>query len=253
MPRRKNDTTMSQEQWLLHSIMPSVLERLTSQLETSLNILSKHSKTDSLPLSSAKNESLKGYISLSGPYITKAELSVRLANHQDTQSKTTITPAYPYFLEQIQQGTNYMILAAECIMLSKPSLLTKQTMVELLETVCQYTDRARLAFEYPSESELFPYKVCQPKHFTPPLKEDLVIEFCVQDIYVVCNTYGLKFAAHHNDAQACVTYKDKTAWIIDQSRTQTQSPMLTDLKASLKTIREICQKYRHMLLQTNDA
>ncbi|KAI7859854.1 Rogdi leucine zipper containing protein-domain-containing protein [Circinella umbellata] len=244
---------MLQEQWLLHEIMPTVLERLKSQLETSLNILSKQNKSDSLPLSSTKNESLKGYISLNGPYITKAELTVRLANHQDTQSKAMITPTYPYFLEQIQQGTNYMILAAECVMSIKPSLLTKQTMVELLETVRQYTDRAQLAFEYPNETELFPYKVCHPKHFTPPLKEDLVIEFCVQDIYIVCSTYGIKFAGHHyTDSHASsVTYKDKTAWIVDQSRTQTQSPMLTELKGSFRSIREICQTYRHMLLQTN--
>ena len=47
------------------------------------------------------------------------------------------------------------------------------------------------------------------------------------------------------------TYKDKTAWIVDQSRTQTQSPMLTELKESFRSIREICQTYRHMLLQTN--
>ena len=29
------------------------------------------------------------------------------------QLKTTITPAMPYFLEQIQQGANYLMLAAE--------------------------------------------------------------------------------------------------------------------------------------------
>lgn len=43
------------------------------------------------------------------------ELSVRLSNgsHQDIQLKASITSAMPYFLEQIQQGANYLMLAAE--------------------------------------------------------------------------------------------------------------------------------------------
>jgi hypothetical protein len=37
--------------------------------------------------------------------------------------------------------------------------------------------------------------------------------------------------------------------ILDKVKTQTQSPTLTDLKASLKLILEWCQTYKQMLLQ----
>ncbi|CDH50194.1 predicted protein [Lichtheimia corymbifera JMRC:FSU:9682] len=256
MPRR-DDSAMLQEQWLLQCIIPSALERLQCQLQNSLSILSKNNtKADSLPLSSAQNESLKGYITLQGAHISKAELSVRLSNgsHQDMQLKASITSDMPYFLEQIQQGANYLMLAAERMATVDQHDHALVTTVELLEDVCQYVDRAELAFEYPNETELFPYKVCHPKYFTPSLREDVVIEFCVQDVYIVCNTFALdfrnKFAAT-NDTHTCVMYKDKNAWIMDQCRTQTQSPMLTELKACLRSIRAICQTYRQMLLQVD--
>lgn len=34
-------------------------------------------------------------------------------SHQDMQLKASITSDMPYFLEQIQQGANYLMLAAE--------------------------------------------------------------------------------------------------------------------------------------------
>lgn len=85
----------------------------------------------------------------------------------------------------------------------------------------QYVDRALHAFDYPSEASLFPYKVCHPKvkcsqhsgtyivskliivceqkYFSPPLKQDLVIEFCVHDVFIACNAYALDYAfSKHN-------------------------------------------------------
>ncbi|KAI9318044.1 RAVE subunit 2/Rogdi [Dichotomocladium elegans] len=272
MARKDDDATtaIQQEQWLLESVIPLTFNRLKSELENGLAVLSKHTrKADSLPLSSTQNEALKGFIALEGAYITKAELSIRLANER--QIKTTITSSMPYFLEQIQQGANYLKLAAERMSFfmenndEMQKKVTKRDTIELLEDLCQYVDRTELAFVYPNPADLFPYKICHPKHFMPPLRDDVVIEFCVHDVYLVCKIFSLDFRGgksnsaaataaavnnpHNTDSPSCVTYKDKTAWIVDQCRTQTQSPMLTEIKACLRSIRSICQKYSQMLLQ----
>jgi hypothetical protein len=60
-----------------------------------------------------------------------------------------------------------------------------------LEDVLKYVKQAQLAFSLPSEAKSFPYRVCQPKHFTPPLPEDLVVEICIDHIYILCNVYAL--------------------------------------------------------------
>ncbi|KAI9006571.1 hypothetical protein CLU79DRAFT_780044 [Phycomyces nitens] len=132
--------------------------------------------------------------------------------------------------------------------------LTKQAAGELLDDLCGLIDRARQSFEYPSEAALFPYKVCHPKYFSPPLKQDLVIEFCIQDVFIVCNVYCLDYHGtrgnkFNSDGPVFVTYKDKNATIVDQAKTKTQSPMLTELKTSLQSIRGLCQIYKQMLLQ----
>ncbi|PHZ11427.1 uncharacterized protein RHIMIDRAFT_244619 [Rhizopus microsporus ATCC 52813] len=121
----------------------------------------------------------------------------------------------------------------------------------LLEDLYKYVDHALHAFDYPNEASLFPYKVCHPK---PPLKQDTVIEFCVQDVFITCNIYTLDYShTKHNNKldknSSVVTYKDKQVLIVDQIKTQTQSAMLTELKGSLKLMLELCQTHKQMLLQ----
>ncbi|KAI8381183.1 uncharacterized protein BYT42DRAFT_565610 [Radiomyces spectabilis] len=133
---------------------------------------------------------------LSGDYINKGELQIKLPNyHADTPIKATIAGSTPYFLEQVQQANNYLALARkQTEALEAP--FAKQSIIALLDDVCQFVDRAQHAFDYPNEASLFPYKVCQPKFFNPPLKQDLVIEFCLNDVYVVCNVYALDVSRH---------------------------------------------------------
>lgn len=245
-------TAVKQREWLLHDVIPPMLEALKSQLEKSQRILTSQTKMDSLPVS--QNDAIKGFITLSGSYITKAELQIKFANyHPETPIKATIVGTTPYFLEQTQQATNYISLALnEISTFVMPSY--KQATIELLDAMYQYVDRALHAFDYPSEASLFPYKVCHPKYFSPPLKQDLVIEFCVHDVFIACNAYALDYAfSKHNikseNQNSVVTYKDKSVRIADEIKTQTQSPALTELKSSLKLILEWCQTHKQMLLQ----
>ncbi|KAI8880852.1 hypothetical protein K501DRAFT_324778 [Backusella circina FSU 941] len=250
--KEEDATAMKQRDWLLKDVVPPMLDKLKSQLEETQSLLTSQTKTDALPLTT-QNEAIKGLISLTGSHINKAELQIKLSNyHQETAVKAGIASSTPYFLEQAQQAINYLSLAANRAQtFTTPSF--KQETIELLEDLYQYVDRALHAFDYPNEASLFPYKVCHPKLFSPPLKQDLVIEFCIHDIYIACNVYALdyNFQKHgvRADQHTIVTYKDKSVMILDKVKTQTQSPTLTDLKASLKLILEWCQTYKQMLLQ----
>ncbi|KAI7885442.1 RAVE subunit 2/Rogdi [Mucor mucedo] len=244
-------TAVKQREWLLHSVIPPMLKKLLSQLEKSQDILTSQTKIDSLPIT--QNDTIKGVITLTGSHITKAELQIKLPNYQDTPIKATIVNTTPYFLEQAQQATNYISLAInEIRTFIRPSY--KQATIELLEAMYQYVDRALHAFDYPNEASLFPYKVCHPKFFSPSLKQDIAIEFCIHDVFITCNVYALdynyiKHGIKVDSQHAVVTYKDKQVMILDEVRTQTQSPTLTELKSLLKLILEWCQTYKQMLLQ----
>ncbi|KAI8069927.1 RAVE subunit 2/Rogdi [Gongronella butleri] len=249
-----HDQAMARQRtWLLQTIQPGVLTQLTTHLEASLAIISDTSKIDALPLSSMQNESIKGYINFGGTGIQKGEIQVRLPNyHSDTPTRTSIS--MPYILEQAQQCKNYIILANNKVK-SCQEITTKQHAVQFFDTMCRLMDCALHALDYPNESALFPYKVCHPKFFSPPLKQDLVIEFCINDVYLMCNVYAIENAhatssirwdhKHHHQ----VTYKDKVTEILDETRAQTQSPLLTNLKGNLTAIRDLCQTYKRSLLQ----
>ncbi|KAI9485582.1 MAG: RAVE subunit 2/Rogdi [Benjaminiella poitrasii] len=233
---------VNQKEWLLHDIIPPMLENLKIQLEYAFQTL--------------RNDSIKGFITLTGSYITKAELQIKFANyHPDSPIKATITNSVPYFLEQAQQATNYISLALNRIdTFMMPSY--KQATIEFLEDMYQNIEHVLHAFIYPNEASLFPYKVCHPKFFNPPLKQDLVIEFCIQDVFIVCNVFALDYNFLKHGAKAgpdnqhsFVTYKDKPVMILGEIKAQTQSPTLTDLRGSLKLILEWCQTYKQMLLQ----
>ncbi|KAI7902652.1 RAVE subunit 2/Rogdi [Cokeromyces recurvatus] len=187
----EEETAVKQRDWLLHDIIPHMLEKLKAQLEKSHTLLTSQTKTDSLPLT--QNDTLKGFITFAGFYITKAELQIKLTNyHPDSPIKATITNEAPYFLEQTQQATNYILLALDRIKTFTVSSYKQET-IEFLEDMYQSIEYALHAFNYPNEASLFPYKVCHPKFFNPPLKQDLIIEFCIQDIFIACNIYALDY------------------------------------------------------------
>ncbi|CEG73950.1 hypothetical protein RMATCC62417_09234 [Rhizopus microsporus] len=235
-------SALKQREWLLYDVIPMMLDRFLYELKHSRDLITGQTKADSLPLT--HNDTIKGFLSLHGFYINKAELSIKLP-HQEAQMKTGIVASAPYFLEQLQRAHNYLSLAIDQVEgFSKPS--DSQVTIELLEDLYKYVDHALHAFDYPNEASLFPYKVCHPK--------DIVIEFCVQDVFIACNIYTLDYShtKHSNKLDknsSIVTYKDKQVLIVDQIKTQTQSAMLTELKRSLKLMLELCQTHKQMLLQ----
>ncbi|KAI7865921.1 Rogdi leucine zipper containing protein-domain-containing protein [Spinellus fusiger] len=192
---KEKETSICQRQWLLDDVMPLMLQQLQDHLQQCLYILSFQSKADALPLSSAKNETIKGVITLKGLYINSAELQIK-STHNAESIKVSIDSQTPYFLEQTQQGKNYIGLATRHLQTFQGAL-TKQSALQLLDTISHHVGRARLSL-LSSATTLFPYKVCHSKSFSPPLRQDLVIEFYIQDVCVVCNVYWLDYSTRMN-------------------------------------------------------
>ncbi|KAI9277408.1 Rogdi leucine zipper containing protein-domain-containing protein [Sporodiniella umbellata] len=245
LDKEERATAMKERDWLLEDVIPDILYQSLDELVQSERWLTDADKVDSLPLT--QNEAIKGLLVLNGWYINKAELSI-YSVHQEGIFKTSIVPKTPYFLEQLQQTHHYIQLAIHLLRgFKKP--VSKACIVELLEDVHNYVNRALHALDYPNPASLFPYKVCHPKCFVPPLKQDTVIEFCIQDVFITCNLYALDFTKHNKQDHTMVTYQDKQATVLHHVKTQTQSPTLTELKGSIQRVLELCQTHKQMLLQ----
>ncbi|CAO3669026.1 unnamed protein product [Umbelopsis ramanniana] len=205
-------------------------------------------KCDSLVLSSLSNETLKGVISLLGTKIIKGDLQIRLPNyHRDSQIKACISENNPYHLEQARNCQNYTQLAIDLID-CHPGISSICSVSNFLEDILKYVKQAQMAFNSPSEAKSFPYRVCQPKHFTPPLPEDLVVEISIDHIHVLCNVYALELHQHQK-SDKYIPYKDKFATVLDECRVRTQSPLLTDIAASLTKAADICSEFQLKLIQ----
>ncbi|KAI8349250.1 hypothetical protein B0O80DRAFT_460027 [Mortierella sp. GBAus27b] len=51
------------------------------------------------------------------------------------------------------------------------------------------------AMARPEKEKLYPFRVCDPKIFSPTLNEDFVLEFYIRDCQLVCAAYALQLAA----------------------------------------------------------
>jgi len=175
-------------------------------------------------------------------------LQIKLPNyHRESQIKACISESNPYHLEQARNCQNYTWLAIDLI--ERNSGLTSLcNMSNFLKDVLKYVKQAQLAFCLPSEAKSFPYRVCQPKHFTPPLPEDLVVEICIDRIYIVCHVYALDLQLQPS-SDKYISYKDKFAAVIDECHVRTQSPLLTDIASSLTKASDIFSEFQLKLIQ----
>ncbi|KAF9898297.1 hypothetical protein BX616_004232 [Lobosporangium transversale] len=69
---------------------------------------------------------------------------------------------------------------------------TTRTLKTLLGLVERHIRAAIDAMARPRKEKLYPFRVCDPKIFSPALSEDFVIEFFIRDSQVVCAAYALQ-------------------------------------------------------------
>jgi len=116
-----------------------------------------------------------------------------------------------------------------------------------------------LALVQVNEKLLFPYKICNPKHFNPELPEDLIIDFYVSDSLVVCavsviqlhntppdqNPLAIKYTflpgLSRKDSKI-VKYKEKYATVIETVSLDSRSPVLSAAVDAFVSVEELCRK-----------
>ncbi|KAG0254448.1 hypothetical protein BG011_005773 [Mortierella polycephala] len=119
----------------------------------------------------------------------------------------------PYFLEQlkdVQNHTDQAIFRLEdywrCIndarKPDKTTLTPAQKIKEstralkmLLELMQGHLRAGIQAMAQPRKEKLYPFRVCDPKIFSPALSEDFVIEFYIRDSQLVCAAYALQLTS----------------------------------------------------------
>ncbi|KAG0056317.1 hypothetical protein BGZ83_005685 [Gryganskiella cystojenkinii] len=77
----------------------------------------------------------------------------------------------------------------------KESTRALKTLLELMQ---RHLRAAIEVMAQPSKEKLYPFRVCDPKIFSPALNEDFVIEFYIRDSQLVCAAYALQLTGGSN-------------------------------------------------------
>ncbi|RUS19304.1 hypothetical protein BC937DRAFT_87701 [Endogone sp. FLAS-F59071] len=195
--------------WLLTVDLPLTLVNVCTELTRCVKASSSgtqdlNAKPSALGLSSANNDSLKGYIDIHGSQIVKGVIDILL----------------------------------------------------------KYVNQARSELNHASEEKLFPLKARDNKLFNPELPEDLIVEFFISEIFVICKVSALQYHANVPIASAVakfsllggpkpankmVKYKGQNAVVIDEVKVDSKSPVLVDMLAALKSVEDACRQFRTKL------
>ncbi|KAG0350404.1 hypothetical protein BG005_010084 [Podila minutissima] len=110
----------------------------------------------------------------------------------------------PYLLEQlkdVQNHTSQALLRLEdywktgVVGSNQPPKDIKEStrpLKTLLELLQRHLRAGIEAMAQPNKEKLYPFRVCDPKIFSPALSEDFVIEFYIRDSQLVCAAYALQ-------------------------------------------------------------
>ncbi|KAK3846914.1 MAG: hypothetical protein J3R72DRAFT_432696 [Linnemannia gamsii] len=85
-----------------------------------------------------------------------------------------------------------------------------KTMLELLE---RHIRASIEAMAQPGKEKLYPFRVCDPKIFSPALSEDFVIEFYIRDSQLVCAAYALQLSGGTSTSTQSSTGNALTAYL----------------------------------------
>ncbi|CAG8570105.1 9906_t:CDS:10 [Paraglomus occultum] len=196
--QREKETLARELQWLLDTELPPVIQDLEKALKKCDSMMkneNEESVRSTLAITSSNSDALKGYIMSSGSNIYKGELQIKLPNYnRGNLVKATINSQKPYFIDQLGDAQNYLILTLD-LLESSHVPYTKQSAMELLNDVIKYVSKSRSALTSANEGNLFPYKICESQVFNSALPDDLVIEFHVEGAEIVTSVYALQYHA----------------------------------------------------------
>ncbi|KAF9279689.1 hypothetical protein BGZ68_007774 [Mortierella alpina] len=76
------------------------------------------------------------------------------------------------------------------------------TLKTLLQLMQRHLRAGIQAMAQPGKEKLYPFKVCDPKIFSPALSEDFVVEFYIRDSQLVCAAYALQLTGGNHTSSA---------------------------------------------------
>ncbi|KAG9065194.1 hypothetical protein KI688_002517 [Linnemannia hyalina] len=123
----------------------------------------------------------------------------------------------PYALEQLRDVQNHTAQAifrledyrkwrGEATNVGDGATLDIKEITRALKTMLELLGRhIRASIEamaQPGKEKLYPFRVCDPKIFSPALSEDFVIEFYIRDSQLVCAAYALQLSSGSGSGQS---------------------------------------------------
>ncbi|KAG9288929.1 hypothetical protein G9A89_019551 [Geosiphon pyriformis] len=260
------ETQERELQWLLNSQLPNAILELKRGLRKCEALINSQEHefigTTTLAVSSNNNDTLKGFVTLNRSAILKGELQLKLPNYnRGNLLKVQINALKPYFVEQLVDAQNYFTMALDALdSLNEP--YSKQSITEILESALKYITNSRNVLSSANEDRNFPYKICDPQMFNPPLADDFIIEFFVEGAEIVTSVYALQYQipatptpklvqlggilSSKQPAKVC-KYKDKQAIILDQISVRSLDPRLEEIVEGLRKTERECLAWRAKL------
>ncbi|KAF9540744.1 hypothetical protein EC957_003762 [Mortierella hygrophila] len=134
----------------------------------------------------------------------------------------------PYALEQLRDVQNHTAQAifrledyrkwrGESTNVGEGATLDIKEITRALKTMLELLGRhIRASIEamaQPGKEKLYPFRVCDPKIFSPALSEDFVIEFYIRDSQLVCAAYALQLSSGSGSGQSSSTANALTTYL----------------------------------------
>ncbi|KAG0346052.1 hypothetical protein BG004_002565 [Podila humilis] len=143
----------------------------------------------------------------------------------------------PYLLEQIKDVQNNICQALLRLedywralnaksdeSLPKDIKESTRPLKTLLELLQRHLQASIDAMAQPNKEKLYPFRVCDPKIFSPALSEDFVIEFYIKDSQLVCAAYALQLTGGSSSGNNGGHTASSLSTFLHQSTPPSQAP-----------------------------
>ncbi|KAI9005609.1 hypothetical protein DFJ74DRAFT_712648 [Hyaloraphidium curvatum] len=194
-------------QLLLQTTVPTLIVQLTNLLKASMDIAKDASGSTVLAVSSSNTDALKGFVTVNGTMITKAEIKLKMPQYKSQ------LPPY--------------------------NLARQLTLVQELTKLLDNVKRAKLSISRLDEKATFPQKECDTKAFNPELPDDLIIEFYVNRSSIVVSAIAL-----HSQNKLLNRLRSGTGRVfveaVEEILVEATYPKLATLVSNLTVAEDIC-------------
>uniref|UniRef100_A0A0K8TM40 Protein rogdi n=1 Tax=Tabanus bromius TaxID=304241 RepID=A0A0K8TM40_TABBR len=186
-------------EWLLRVDVHSVLKQLKSILVECANrfpvpLYENEGKKPEKFVLTAPQDQLRCSMTLTGDSITTADISFKLQKAPHQIQRTSITPDFPWKLQQVQDAANHLQIAINHIdnVDSSYHFKSSDEVLHILDNILKALQRGRTSLVIPKKKPIDELmKGRNMKALSPNLPEDLAISFYLQSHKLIFAVYQL--------------------------------------------------------------